>query len=1630
MSKKFTSLALMVATILLSLPAQSQELAKKQDHQVPSFKVTELQKGKLTAAQAKTKFLKQQTMHEQLASKKQQAMQQKLAMKEQTVHDQNSDATNAAKSGSVKIPLQAPRQVLRPYAFGSHLALPIPFHAAGAEVVDEHGIITSPAAGVRKVYSRSGKMLINDEGMSTYDQEGTTQIVWCEDNTVYVRNLLASYPTGAWVKGTFADGIITINARQPIYYNAAADVTFSVGWVIYEEEMLSYSYYPLEPNVITFAVSEDQQTLTLQNSSEQLFLGLLWDDDDAFGWHGDWETVLNYEKDFEPMQTVTITLPSGASTEQWYVRAHTNVAEQSQVVKGQVNVAFVDNDIYVQGFFTDYADGWMKGTIGEDGIVTFEGLQTQAENVYGVGSQNGDLVPFTMTYDTDNQALSSLCQLLANTSTTEIASVFAYTDITIQKTDPWAPIEVLPYANTIDTPEDFEWFTIIDANADNYTWHWYDEGQASYKYNAEADADDWLISPAFRLEAGKTYVFSLDANSSSSAYAETFEVKMGNAATIEAMTTEVIASTSIDSETPTAFENKAITVTETGTYFFGIHVTSPADQSSLRVDNIALDERILTAPAAVSDLVVTPAEDKAAATITFTAPSKTIAGNDLSSITKIEILRDGLVITTLEEVTPGSQQSYTDEDESLTSGTYSYQVLCYNSDGKGDLSETVKVRLTAVFDVPYYGDFTDVEGDVFSQFTVIDANNDGSFFENDANKATYTYSSDNQADDYLISPALRLEAGQNYAITVDVGSAGYPEEFEVLAGKQPTPEELNIKVLENGIVKLEDSKVYEAFFSPETTGTYYIAVHCISPADQYLFSVNRLNVEFGPDNNAPAAATLTVTPGANGAKSATLDITLPSKNITDGNLSSITKVEIYRDGELISTKEDGLTPGATMQYVDNADDLTNGTHSYMVVCANEAGAGKKSEQVSAFIGVDIPTGIAMMTATDLFSSVKLDWEAVSTEGVNGGYVNPQDVIYKVWSCERNSTWVPDFEPTTTTEAGINTATLDYDTNEGEQGYQGWVVTAQNEAGESYMGDSYLATMVVGKPYDLPFQEGFAGGATHYYWDSNAMALQYSMASDNDGYAFALTSETENSEIFLSSGKLNINTAENPTLLFDAAGFGVTSLQVIGQKNGGGEAVELGSYTINDQSYTAIKISLNDLKTAEGGYAQFAIMATITNPTVQDFWTGETTYGDALILDNIRVIDQYKDNLNISVVGPESLEKGKSSGLIATVTNWGENEAKNFKVTIKAGDKVLTEETVSKTLAPFASTTFTAMLETTIFDESSELSVSATVEYAPDQYTADNTVENSITLTDPNVPTPATIAAEDKAADGVIITWTAPASKAETTESFEDGQGNWTAIDADEDGYNWTYSKYGETENHMSTNSGLGCIFSESFSNEASKALTPDNWLVSPLANLGGTFSFYAKGQDAEWCQEHFAVYVSTTSATDVTTFTQVLDEQVATDEYAEYTVDLSAYEGQQGYIAIRHYNVSDQFVFVVDDINYSPTCSGYNVYHESTLVAHVEKGVTTYTVAADKIEDGEHQFAVTAVYANGQESLPVKTTLVITTDIHEIVADGQSVDIYTIDGKLLRQQTKSFDGLKGIYVVRSQGQKAQQVVIR
>ena len=140
---------------------------------------------------------------------------------------------------------------------------------------------------------------------------------------------------------------------------------------------------------------------------------------------------------------------------------------------------------------------------------------------------------------------------------------------------------------------------------------------------------------------------------------------------------------------------------------------------------------------------------------------------------------------------------------------------------------------------------------------------------------------------------------------------------------------------------------------------------------------------------------------------------------------------------------------------------------------------------------------------------------------------------------------------------------------------------------------------------------------------------------------------------------------------------------------------------------------------------------------------------------------------------------------------------------------------------------------------------------------------------------------------------------------------WTTIDADGDGYNWMHWNNSNAE--WACHSGYGHMTSESYVNYVGE-LYPDNWLISPKTALNESLSFWAAGQDPSYAAEVFAVYVSTGDPTDINSFVKISDDITATGDVTEYAFDLAQFRGQEGYVAIRHYNVTDMYRLNIDDV--------------------------------------------------------------------------------------------------------------------
>ncbi len=184
-----------------------------------------------------------------------------------------------------------------------------------------------------------------------------------------------------------------------------------------------------------------------------------------------------------------------------------------------------------------------------------------------------------------------------------------------------------PFTHPLDTTGDF---TIIDANSDNIYWNFYD-GEGAYIFRNEYMAmDDWIISPAFRLESSKTYRFSCKACGNSYTSPEKLEIKYGNFPSVSGMRFPLVAETEIIGENRE--ENYVelegyITPEEEDVFYIGIHGIWDPDQATLFVKDFSLMEyHDLDVPRPVTDLEGVFSKDNLEGYVSFSLPDTLMNG--------------------------------------------------------------------------------------------------------------------------------------------------------------------------------------------------------------------------------------------------------------------------------------------------------------------------------------------------------------------------------------------------------------------------------------------------------------------------------------------------------------------------------------------------------------------------------------------------------------------------------------------------------------------------------------------------------------------------------------------------------------------------------------------------------------------------------------------------------------------------------------------------------------------------------------------------------------------------------------------------------------------------------------------
>ena len=480
------------------------------------------------------------------------------------------------------------------------------------------------------------------------------------------------------------------------------------------------------------------------------------------------------------------------------------------------------------------------------------------------------------------------------------------------------------------------------------------------------------------------------------------------------------------------------------------------------------------------------------------------------------------------------------------------------------------------------------------------------------------------------------------------------------------------------------------------------------------------------------------------------------------------------------------------------------------------------------------------------------------------------------------------------------------------------------------------------------------------------------------------------------------------------------------------------------------------------------------PTLQsEFYMAEADEYHDIYFDNMTVYDALP--LNLAIIDfevPDELKSGEEAMANVTIMNMGQQAVADYTVSLAEDDVTVQSETISRPLAPhdirvvqFRYHANTVSIYDRVGQDDAEKVLVATVNAVGDALETDDAAEAVVTISveggKQNSSPTNVMASQTEGAGDVSVTWDFDFDETTqiVTESFEDyslwsvggvkagapqGQiGAWRVYDGDNlPTYTWQDFEYinpyagepmafqvftGEVFNSnyydydMTATSGSQYLVSM---DPADGNYIPkgDDWLISPLVRGGSTVQFnYGSLVSGRQTVE---LYYSETG------------QNIADFKLLKRLDDASGAEWYFGYaelpqtarhFAIRHGNGSYMgYGMKIDDIKYARIAG---IDHFRIYVDGVQAGTSAeaaYTISQD-LETGVHQIAVTAVYADGTESVPAYATLDYTaTGIQSIDNGQQRADngqqradgaaIYSLDGKLVRRKATSTSGLHGIHV--------------
>lgn len=1091
-------------------------------------------------------------------------------------------------------------------------------------------------------------------------------------------------------------------------------------------------------------------------------------------------------------------------------------------------------------------------------------------------------------------------------------------------------------------------------------------------------------------------------------------------------------------------------------------------------------------PSEVTDLtlVYDKAEDSALLTWSTPADANGGSGSTENVRYRIERMPEGKIVAR------SAKGNSFKEKVTFPWNAHYYRITPYvgNEYSKSSVSNTV--RFGAPNELPYDETF-DTEASM-NPFTLIDANGDGNgsgwdtpewLYDAQYGCAFYYGKRDITADDWLITPSLKLQEDSVYCLTFKYYAYyGYGSKFRVVIGSEPTVEGMDYEVLYKETVSdfYDRPGITETVYFAPRKGDSFIGFHHISETMEHL-SIDDIHVERYCSAGIPARVN-----NLAAAKSSDNEVTLtfdfPTVNAGQKPLEGPLTAYIFKDGgeEPVATIAD-KNPGDKVKWTD--ENVAVALHTYRVLVANSVGNGFDSE-VSIDMRKGTPVAVSSVKATLVNDNqVYLEWPA-STDAVDeeGNPVDVENIRYLVYKP------VPDEDGNVEyrligrdlTECHFIDADPRAGLGEGTQ-YLTYYVAPVNGDDEGYATESNSLLLAVNTV--LPYEESWPNqtmnngtwfraypyGATWYIRYKGYDPL--TDAFDGSGVA---SCETDRDKTFgsgaLLSPRFDLTVVEKPELTFymyQSPDYSAGVQLAVGMDWGDGQ-----QHLIPGAVYNA--------KADEAGWKKITLPLDdyTSHKSASVAFFGYVTPGNTVHIDKVSVTGtaNVKELALTGVKVPAECRTGVPVKIDIDLANVGSVASSSFKVEMTAGGNTLASEDVAAMQAgDKSSLSFTYNPAEGDAGKIVDLGFNIVNGDESDTNAANNTLAAKVNVKRSNSYRISEL--RGAVADNTVeLQWNVP-DEAEFPETFVDDVENYRSYAIDNVGA-WTMHDGDQAINYLMGDGG-GNIFewencrekqafivfdteqfgvtlqaqpmsgTKYFAAWPAAGVQNDDWLISPeLPGDAQLISFYARSLKAG--SDAIEIHVSD-SDTDVASFVNISGAKPVeiSDEWRLYHFALPA--GTR-HFAIRYVG-NDGEGIMIDDIMYfgNPVSApdGYNIYRNGVkLNTSLIEGLS---FADSDIELGQaYRYHVAPVY-NGVEmeksnELLIETSAIgiigedaaaIVNPVHggvEVLgAQGQLVNVYAIDGKCMASVVASdrqrIDLQPGIYVV-SVGTMKVKVAVR